>query len=201
MVTAAVLGVGRPAHALEAAPAATASRSSSPGGANRTEREGAPDDHPRKTETSGLGVSIGIGSQYVLLGGQLSYYLQVPHSLFRVVPYAGVGEGVGGAPRDKRWITGTTAGLLGSWGQKHRAVVNVAYGSIAGAYTSANGQTRELRNAWGPSLAVGYEYMAFSGFFLRADFGAGVIVAAPSWSRTGDVGPVGTFIGLGWKLW
>ena len=158
----------------------------------------------RKTETSGPAGSAGIGTQYALVGVQLSYYLQLAPRL-RVAPYVGVGRVVGGPDENLRWTTGAAAGVIGSWGERHRALVNLAFGTVATSYDLRDDDEVAIKNDWGPSLSLGYEYMASSGFFVRSDLGVGIIVTDPYPSETSvprdRASLVATLVGVGWKLW
>lgn len=125
-----------------------------------------------KTETSGLGISVGIGSQYTFLGAQAAYYVQLPRSRMRVAPYAAIGAHCG----SDDCTTGKMFGLLGSWGRKHRLLVDMFAGTVTARTISAHGESGVTQGYWGMGIAAGYEYMTFDGFFVRGD--RDVIVAA-----------------------
>jgi hypothetical protein len=147
----------------------------------------------RRTETSGAAVSIGVGSQYPLLGAQLAYYLQVPNSLFRVTPYAGMGALL--CPE----CVGASFGVMGSWGCKHRIVVDAFYATVVSTWYSLHGEARHYSVVWGTGLAVGYEYMAFGGMFVRATAGASFAFGPPIFPWEDRIGPAAS-LGLGYKL-
>jgi hypothetical protein len=155
----------------------------------------------RKTETSGLGLSAGLGSQYPIVGLQAAYYVQMPHSLFRVTPYAGVGAGLcNTAPRGD-CATGWVLGAMGSWGHQHRIMFDAFYGTVNAYWFSFHGEAPETRAVPGAGLAVGYEYMAFSGFFVRTDVGGTYAFGPPITAAKNRFGLALTLIGVGYKFW
>lgn len=159
---------------------------------------------PRKSDTHGPGVSAGIGSPYVGTGFQLAYYLPVPKTLFRVAPYAALGWvlwSFGPDDSEDSWVLGTTAGALTSWGRKHRLAVDLYYGAAGTTSLSLHGEPPDTELEWGPGAAVGYEYAADSGFFLRTSFGLHYVVTAPILAPVDRIVFGGTLIGLGYKLW
>lgn len=165
----------------------------------------------RPTETSGLAASAGLGTAYGgLLGSQLAYYVALSNS-FRLAPYAAVGASYAG--RDHGWVLGAAGGVLGSIGRTHRFLVDLGYGATAvatssysactypGGTPSCVGSSRE-DVMWGPWLAVGYEYMNRSGFFLRADLGVAYHMVVPAYGeKFRRFTFANTPIGLGWKFW
>lgn len=154
-----------------------------------------------KTETNGLGLSAGLGSQYPAVGVQVSYYLQVPHSLFRVAPYLSVGGGLcARSGAQDACATGTVVGVMGSWGHKHRVVLNASYGTVGAAAFWLHGQLSDAISIKGIGLAVGYEYMAFSGFFYRADIGSAYAFLPPLLRNQSPVILTLTPVGLGYKF-
>jgi len=154
-----------------------------------------------KTETNGLGLSAGLGNQYPILGVQAAYYFQVPHSLFRVVPYLGVGTGLCAFHGQQAACTsGAVAGVMGSWGHKHRLVLNASYGTVGVSAFWLHGQLSDAVSIEGIGLAVGYEYMAFSGFFYRADIGAAYALLPPLLRSQVPVILTLTPVGIGYKF-
>jgi hypothetical protein len=126
------------------------------------------------------------------------YYIELPRSLFRVAPYAGFGAVVGGNEASQ-WTA--VVGLLGSWGRKHRLLVDSFYGVVGTTSLTLHGEPPDLHDEWGVGLAVGYEYMAHSGFFLRGDVGADYLMTAPIFAPKNRIGLALTLIGLGYKFW
>lgn len=176
---------------------------SSPSPAAARQDSAAAPEEPRKTETNGPGVSAGIGSQYVAFGIQLSYYFRLPHSLYHVVPYVAFGTAPATANNKNEvdWLPAFAFGALGSWGHKHRFVLNLFYSPIGYTYVSLHGEKPDLRLEWGPGLTAGYEYVAFSGFYMRFDAGIQYMVTAPIFAPKDRFAPAVTLIGLGYKLW
>lgn len=154
-----------------------------------------------KTETSGLALTVGIGNQYPIFGAQVAYYVQIPHSLFRVVPYVGGGFGVCvGRDDDSSCTTGGVGGVMGSWGHKHRVVLNAAYGTVGAFAIRLHGQSLPATSFEGIGLGVGYEYMAFNGFVFRSDIGLAYAFLPPL-LQSSPVAVTLTLIGVGYKLW
>jgi hypothetical protein len=163
-----------------------------------------PPAKPDKARTHGPGISVGIGSPYVGIGVQVAYYLELPRSRFRVAPYAAAGSvlwSFGPVYPDDGWHTGATAGLLASWGHRHRITVDLYYGAVGTTSLSLHGEAPDTELEWGPGAAVGYEYLARSGFFLRTSFGLHYVVTAPILALEDRIAFGGTFVGLGYKLW
>lgn len=154
-----------------------------------------------KTETNGFALSAGLGNQYPAIGVQAAYYVQVPHSLFRVTPYLSVGAGLCAFHGQQSACTsGAVAGMMGSWGHKHRVVLNASYGSVGVAAFWLHGQLSDAVSIEGIGLAVGYEYMAFSGFFYRADIGSAYAFLPPLLRNRSPIILTLTPVGLGFKF-
>jgi hypothetical protein len=155
----------------------------------------------QKTLTSGLGLSAGIGTQYAILGLQAAYYLQLPRSRFRLAPYAGIGAAVcTDEERDSSCILGKAFGLLGSWGNKHRIIADAFVATLGVSWFSLHGEPSHTDTVWGSGLALGYEYMAFDGFFVRSSLGVSYAFG-PSFRVHDRVEPALTLVGVGYKLW
>ena len=150
-----------------------------------------------KTQTSGLALSAGFGTDYVMLGVQAAYYLQIPASLFRVVPYASVGT----LCHEGDCARGAVFGALGSWGKRHRVVVDAFYGPVVAYSLSMHGEPAVTKAYSGTGLALGYEYMAHSGFFVRGGIG-GAYAFGPPIIAPGKLFHVAlTLVGVGFKFW
>jgi hypothetical protein len=154
----------------------------------------------RVTESDGLALSAGIGVQYVLVGLQAAYYVQVPHTLYRIVPYAAFGGGWCGAA-DSVLECALSAGVMGSWGHKHRLFVDLGYGPLAAYSFSFHGEDLTQHAVSGPFAALGYEYVSFAGFVLRTELGAGYVLGAPLIRSQERTLLTLTLIGLGYKFW
>jgi hypothetical protein len=151
----------------------------------------------RKTETSGLGLSAGLGSQYAFLGIQAAYYLQLPRSLVRVAPYGGVGLFC----MEDDCTPGWMFGAMGSWGKKHRLLVDAFYGTVTAYALRVHGEPAITKPYTGTGLAVGYEYMAFGGFFLRGSTGAAYAFGPPIKAPLHRIHWMLTPLGIGYKFW
>lgn len=156
-------------------------------------------DESRKTQTSGLGLSLGLGTQYPVFGGQVMYYLQLPDTLLRVAPYASLGLlSVGTAGGSN---LGAAFGAIASWGDKHRLLLDAAYATVGLVSLNPHGRELDSRGVWGPKLELGYEYMAFSGWFFRFGVGAVYMTSQPLFSPRKRLGLALTLFGVGFKLW
>jgi hypothetical protein len=145
------------------------------------------------TRTSGLALSVGLGSQYPLLGAQLAYYLQIPEASFRLTPYASVGSQLCSG------CLGAAFGVMGSFGHQHRFVVDAFYGTVGSTWYSLHGEPRHELVTWGVGLAVGYEQMIRSGFFWRVEGGATYAFGPPIFPPQDRFGPA-LSLGVGYKL-
>jgi hypothetical protein len=156
----------------------------------------------RKTDTHGLALSAGLGSQYVGLGFQAGYYLQLPRTNFRFLPYVGFGWALFvDAERETVSIPGTAAGVAASWGRNHRLMLDLFYAPTSYTSLSLHGEPPDNRLEWGPGFAIGYEYAAFSGFSLRTNIGVAYTVTLPISAPADRFSFAGTLIALGYKLW
>ena len=156
-------------------------------------------DEPRITETDGLALSAGVGTQYVAVGVQAAYYFQIPHSLYRLAPYIAAGVGPCG-PDDGVECT-VAGGVLGSWGHKHRVFVDLAYVPLNRYHFSFHGEEPHRFVVSGPALSIGYEYMSFRGFHLRTGIGVGYLLGHPLIPADQRPALALTLIGMGYKLW
>lgn len=145
------------------------------------------------TRTSGLALGVGLGSQYPLLGAGLAYYLQIPEASFRLTPYASIGSQVCSG------CVGAAFGVMGSFGQQHRLVVDAFYGTVGSSWYSLHGEPRHELVTWGVGLAVGYEQMIRSGFFWRVEGGATYAFGPPIFPPKDRFGPA-LSLGVGYKL-
>jgi len=154
----------------------------------------------RVTESDGLALSAGIGVQYVFAGLQAAYYFQVPHTLYRLVPYAAFGGGWCGSA-DSVLECALAAGVMGSWGHKHRLFVDLGYGPLGAYRFSFHGEKLMQHAVSGPYAALGYEYLSLAGFVLRTELGAGYLLGAPLIRAQERTSLALTLIGLGYKFW
>jgi hypothetical protein len=158
-------------------------------------------DKVETTETSGLAFSAGIGSQYPMIGVQTAYYVQMPHSLFRATPYASIGGALCTSIRSAKCTLGAAFGAMGSWGHRHRIIADVFYATVGATSLSFHGEKPDTKPRWGTGAAIGYEYMANSGFFARCDAGVTYAFGPPIYPAKDRFGIALTLIGVGYKLW
>ena len=159
-------------------------------------------EQPRKTETHGPALSAGLGSQYVGFGFQAGYYLHLPRTNLRFLPYVGFGWVLFvDADGENISTPGTAAGAAASWGRNHRLTVDLFYAPTSHTSLSLHGEPPDRRLEWGPGFAIGYEYAAFSGFFLRTNIGVAYTVTLPIAAPADRFSLAGTLIALGYKLW
>ena len=154
----------------------------------------------RVTESDGLALSAGVGVQYVLAGLQAAYYFQLPHTLYRIVPYAALGIGWCGSP-DSFLECSLTAGVMGSWGHKHRLFVDLGYGPLGSYSFSFHGEEPLEQAVSGPFAALGYEYLSFAGFVFRSELGLGYMMGIPLIRSEERTALTLTLFGLGYKFW
>jgi hypothetical protein len=145
------------------------------------------------TRTSGVALSVGLGSQYPLVGAQLAYYLQIPETSFRLTPYASIGSQICSG------CVGAAFGVMGSFGQQHRLVIDAFYGTVGSSWYSLHGEPRHELVTWGVGLAVGYEQMTRGGLFWRVEGGATYAFGPPVFPPKDRFGPA-LSLGVGYKL-
>src|SRR6185295_5831769 len=160
----------------------------------------APVVESERAQTSGRGVSAGIGNQYPIIGVQAAYYFQLPRSIFRMTPYAGIGAALCPAESSAACTTGGVFGVMAAWGRRHRFMVDAFYGTVGTSYFSFHGEMPDTDRVWGAGLAIGYEYMARSGFFVRTDAGASYALGPPIWAPKDRFSIALTLIGVGYKF-
>lgn len=153
------------------------------------------------TESDGPAFSFGLGTQYALIGVQGAYYYQLESTLYRLAGY--VSLGVVPAVEDDRDdpTLGWMFGVMGSWGHKHRALVDLSLGTISKHWLRLHGEFVGSRVAVAPGLAIGYEYMTYEGFFFRASVGFAYTLNIPILSSSERFGFTLTPVGLGLKVW
>jgi hypothetical protein len=119
-----------------------------------------------KALSSGPALAAGLGSQTSGLGAQLDCYWRPSGTSVGFAAHLGGGVS---------WPSGVapSAGVFVFIGDRHRFIVDAAYGVLAG-FQYDNEMTVN-RLGFGPSLSLGYELMAKGGVFFRAAGGAGYI--------------------------
>lgn len=136
-----------------------------------------------KFETTGIGVGLGYGYQHAGAGGAVYLYIQ-GRSPFKLALYGGAGyfpsSTTSESNLEMEGVWGWAAGGMLLVGGRHRAVLDVSYGLAvheAGYHTITSSRYGTLyhseydRVVYGITGAVGYEFMAPNGFFVRPTFG------------------------------
>jgi hypothetical protein len=150
------------------------------------------------TETSGLAIGISIPTGAGLIGLRADYLFQLPRTLFRLGVHAAVGAYLCPEPECH---PSYSFGALGSWGHRHRVILEVLTGTLGGVTLYLHGQSVASRAAWGVGSQVGYEYMAESGFFIRFGAGIALLVDASILPASERIGLLLTLVHVGSKLW
>jgi hypothetical protein len=153
------------------------------------------------TESDGPAFSFGLGMQYALIGVQGAYYYQLESTLYRVAGYVSLGILPAVADDRDDLNLGYTFGLMGSWGHKHRVLLDLSFGTIGKQWLRLHGEFVGSRVALAPGLGVGYEYMTFEGFFLRVAVGIAYTINIPIYAASDRLNFTITPIGLGLKVW
>ena len=132
---------------------------------------------PKKNETSGLAIGGGVGYQVAGVGVELVYYLALSSSV-RLAPYVGTGF----FPSELGTHYGYAGGLMFSFGQKHRGVLDVGYGlaAVEGQKNLITGEVVTSQTVYGVTVAAGYEYLADGGFFVRPTVGVTIFTTETS---------------------
>lgn len=157
-----------------------------------------PDDASSKSRTSGLSLGAGVGYQTPIFGAQVTYDVRFVDARVSLVPWMGIGRWADfqlGSSDPGHWHTGYAGGMMAKYGDHHRLVVDLAYAparfeSSATTSCGPNGCTSDSSGSilYAVTGAVGYEYLASGGFFVRPMIGAN------------SVGPTAQ-LSVGAKLW
>ena len=111
--------------------------------------------------TSGLSVGAGIGHESGFVGGHALYYFQLSDERYRLAPHVGLGAYPGTSK------VGFAGGLMGSFGRRHRLVVDL----LAAPYANISGKADDGKLRPGVGLLAGYEWMAPFGLAIRSTIG------------------------------
>jgi hypothetical protein len=154
-----------------------------------------------RARTSGLAAAIGFGTQTVLLGGQLLYYLQLPSESWRLAVHAGVGGMPSGGRAGAEW--GVNGGLFLAFGaHHHRLIMGVEAGTLTWYTFSLHGAAVGRRQAYGAGATLGWEWMSSFGLFSRFSLGPAFMVEPQSPLEDRDVRLWAVGGGqVGYKLW
>jgi hypothetical protein len=118
---------------------------------------------------AGLGPStagVGLGAEKYFAGSRMSVLGAVGY--MPTLGASGIGAGVG--------LRAFTPG------QRHRNFAEVAFSALGTAFGSGP-STTEDRVLYGPSVSVGYQFLASSGFTAALSAGVGLELASPDESR------------------
>lgn len=145
----------------------------------------------------GLALGVGIGSDSAGLGGFAAYYLAWPERRLGLMPHVGLGSAlfvVDAGPR-------VSAGITGSFGRCHRLVIDLHVAPVGFQTLTLHGERLDVHNIYGIGLAIGWEWLTASGFFMRINFGPAFAFLPPLY-RTRDAWTLsGNLLSLGVKLW
>jgi hypothetical protein len=94
---------------------------------------------------------------------------------------------------------GYAAGMMFSYGRRHRLVLDAGYGlaAVEGKKNLLTNEVIESHVIYGVTGALGYEYLADGGFFVRPTFG---YTRFTTDTDSGDKGSVTLNIALGYKI-
>lgn len=152
----------------------------------------------RKTHTSGpaLGVVAPVGAG--LVGVRADYILQMPESNLRAAAHAAVG-----GPACVNGDCGrasTVFGLTGTWGNRNRIFIEAEVGTVGLVQLRLHDTALDSRLLWGCKAILGYEFMGYSGFFVRFGLGASWLWEPALFSFEDRIGLAATGH-IGHKLW
>jgi hypothetical protein len=167
-----------------------ASAGSAPDDSHEDSHEVAGSEETPRNETSGIALAVGLGYEYSGLGAQALYYIRTPGAPVFITPHAGVGS---------LGIIGFAAGVSAALGFRHRLIADLSYAMYGVKELSLHGTLADERIVYGVNAGIGYEYMANSGFLIRALVGG----SYPLDAYIDDDERVVFFtlgFGLGWKL-
>jgi hypothetical protein len=153
-----------------------------------------------RAASSGLGVGVGVGTENVLLGGHVIYYLQLSQPRLRVALHAGAGFLPEFDAGPRHW--GMTGGAFLAFGKRNRLVVGLIGGTLAWETYYLYGQELASRQVLGLGVCAGWELVTRRGFYVRGDVGPALMVERET--PLEERNPGATVIistSLGYKLW
>lgn len=149
------------------------------------------------SETSGLALGAGFGTETAGLGFVAHYYLQVPDSRFRFALHAGTGTTF--MFSESRW--GGAGGVTASFGRRHRLLLDV-YTSALGAQSLAlHTRVEDVRILYGVGVSVGWEWIARSGVYVRSSIGPSFMFLPRIHRELGELGFSLQVLAVGYKIW
>jgi hypothetical protein len=182
-----------PDQAPASAPAATPTPAPTPPPVSAAEPPLTASEDAPSSQSSGPFVGLGLGYQTPGLGGELGYYIEVPGAGVYFAPYGGIGDfSVGTATGATVSLVGFAGGVMFTLRPHHwggfadlgyglgavdTSTTTTGSGTVTATGTNiTSSTTTSTTKYYGVSIAVGGEYMADNGFFLRASLGAKVLV-------------------------
>jgi hypothetical protein len=130
-------------------------------------------------------LGIGAGHENAAIGAQALYYFQFPDDRWRVAPHVGVGY---------LGATGFAGGAMGSFGHRHRLVLDL----VAGPMAATGGSEVATHLYYGVAALLGYEWMAASGLALRSTIG---VAYRPTLAASERIYLAINVISINYKLW
>ncbi len=151
------------------------------------------DRPPGFRDESGYTLALGWGPSFGGVGFSLGYTFE-PSSIVHLSPYVGVGVSVLDVNGGHEIWPGTAAGMLTSIGRRHRATIDVTFGTTE--YEGLQVYGYELRRrTWGVSALVGYAYVTKNYFMVRGAIGPSFMVAP--YSPEGERWSLSTMLAVG----
>jgi len=148
------------------------------------------------SETDGPALGVAIGADAGGLGGVVAYYFAWPQKRLGLMPHAGLG-----------WTTvsdtgpSLSVGLGGSFGRRNRLVVDVQLASVGTQELTLHGELLDTKQVYGVGLLVGWEWLSWSGFFVRANAGPAFAFLPPLYQRSEGWTIQGNLLSMGVKAW
>jgi hypothetical protein len=174
--------------------------------------ESPPEEPPTQNRTSGLAAAVGIGYQTPLFGVEVAYYIKVADGWF-LTPYVGIG-GFYNAEGPGDFLFGYSGGLMAIYRPHYWGVfLDAGYGLAAAGYGGTTDAVSGEVSYGGVTFAIGGEYMANSGFLVRASAGVTDILScdlcgtdqvistvfSPTGNSSGNITPT-SMLAIGWKF-
>ncbi len=139
---------------------------------------------------TGVSAALGLGHGFGAFGLQVAVPVVVGEGL-SVGPFVGAGAFPSMGEAEGHWLF--AGGVLGYWGARHRLLAEVSFAPIGVRVLQLHGTVVATQPAYGPGAIIGYEFVAMTGFLIRAGIGAGVTL-----DDEPEVLPL-LSLGIGWK--
>lgn len=148
------------------------------------------------TFNDGPALGLALGSDGAGLGGFAAYYIAWPEQRLAITPHGGVGIPVVGME-----VVPWSLGILGSYGRRHRLVVDLHLKATDEQALELYGEEIDGERIFGVGLAVGWEWLSPSGFFVRANLGPAFLFLPPIYQPSESWTVTGNALSVGAKLW